>query len=344
MAFTGFLSAYPFPTRPIGWFVLLVAAGALIAVGPKLLPKIGIDRHRGRNLFRASAAMVMLGYLASGLTVVGPGEVGLLRRVGAYRPPRLGPGLHLRLPSPLETVTKVEPDLVRSVRVGGDPDESALYLTGDEKLVELSVVVEYHSTEEAAADLEFTVGSIAESVACFAEGALREAASRTSSEALLAEGRGTFEAETEAVLRDRLGSTGLKVALDRLRVVGTGPPHRLAAIEAETATASAEAARSRNEAEAYAAERRWSGRAEAQVRRDNASARGYRLRTRAEGERFAFFVRSEAHALRPDLTEFRLLWDTLAVAYAGRPKLVLDPRVGGRRQLWLAEPSGGSTP
>lgn len=39
-----------------------------------------------------------------------------------------------------------------------------------------------------------------------------------------------------------------------------------------------------------------------------------------------------------DLTEFRLLRDTLAAAFVGRPKLILDRRAGGRRHVWLVDP------
>ncbi len=56
------------------------------------------------------------------------------------------------------------------------------------------------------------------------------------------------------------------------------------------------------------------------------------------GEQRAFQARQSAHAARPDLTEFRLLWDTLASSFTGRSKLILDPRAGGRRQVWLADP------
>ena len=41
---------------------------------------------------------------------------------------------------------------------------------------------------------------------------------------------------------------------------------------------------------------------------------------------------------QPALTEFRLLWDTLATTLPGRPKLILDRRAAGRRHLWLADP------
>ncbi len=70
----------------------------------------------------------------------------------------------------MERVTKVEPDAVRIARVGPSParrgrrgpvawnavhgavrDESALFFTGDENLVELAGVVEYRLTEAGAA-------------------------------------------------------------------------------------------------------------------------------------------------------------------------------------------------
>ena len=98
------------------------------------------------------------------------------------------------------------------------------------------------------------------------------------------------------------------------------------------------APRYRNESEAYAAEQGWSARAEARTKRDVAEALGHRLKVRAEGDRRAFVALVAARADRPELTEFRLLWDTLAGAYAGRAKLVLDPRAGGRRHIWLADP------
>ncbi len=67
---------------------------------------------------------------------------------------------------------------------------------------------------------------------------------------------------------------------------------------------------------------------------------GTPLASRAEGDRRAFLARASAHAARADLTEFRLLWDTFAAAYAGRPKLILDPKAGGRRHVWLGDVEG----
>ena len=64
--------------------------------------------------------------------MIEPGQVGVVRRFGRYRPPLLGPGLHVRWPAPIESVIAVEPDRSRLARdraagpgVGGRRSPSA---------------------------------------------------------------------------------------------------------------------------------------------------------------------------------------------------------------------------
>ncbi len=342
-----------------GWGRLAVVRGSVrvVAYCRSCRPSSGFDwawDHR-RGLAKALGLASILVYLASGVTVIGPSQLGLLQRFGRLVPTRLGPGLHLRWPLPVERVTKVEPDAVRIARLGPAlasgqrgpvawnavhgtiRDESALFFTGDENMVELAGVVEYRLTEAGAASLVFGVASVDATVAASAEGAFREAVGRTPLEEILAEGRRGFEAEVEARLRTRLAATGLAVAVDRVRVTDAHPPIEVVPAYRDVSAAVSDAARYRNEAEAYAAERRWSGRADARGRLDAASARGHSLATRAEGDRRAFLARAQAHASRPDLDESRLTLDTLAAAYANRPKLIIDPKAGGRRHLWIGD-------
>jgi Cu+-exporting ATPase len=292
-------------------------------------------------------------YVFSGLTMIGPGELGLLQRFGRLAPAPLTPGLHVRWPWPVERVVKVEPDAVRIARVGPSlapgqvgpvawnaahgavRDESALFLTGDEVLVELAGVVEYRLTERGVANLVFGVASVDDSVAAAAEGAFRESVARVPLEAILARGRRGFEAEVEARLRRRLASTGFDVAVDRVRVTDAHPPREVVPAYRDVSAAVSDAARYLDEAEAYAAEQRWSGRAETRATLDAAAALAHSKATQAEGERRAFLARVQSHAARPGLDESRLMLDTLATAYADRPKLIVDPRAGGRRHLWV---------
>ncbi len=106
----------------------------------------------------------------------------------------------------------------------------------------------------------------------------------------------------------------------------------------DVAAAVSDAERSLNQARADASRRQWDALAEAESLRDAARTRSDRLAARARGESAAFLARMATHAAHPALTEFRLLYDTLAAALPDRPKWILDPQAAGRRALWLADP------
>jgi len=312
--------------------------------------------HR-RGVTRGAIALAAIAYLGSGFTLIGPEQVGVLERWGRYRPPLLEPGLHVRWPAPIECVTKVEPDLVRVVRVGlAGPTagtlgsvvwsashgsrraDAALFFTGDENLVELAGVVEYRWPRSRAGELLFGVTAVEPGVQAAAEGIFREAVGSTPLEAILVSRRQGFEWDLQRRLQERLSATGPRVSIDRVRIVDAHPPREVVPAYRDVSAAVSDAARYHNDAEAYAAERHWFALAEAQARRDESQVRAHRLQSRAEGESRAFLARQASHASQPALTEFRLLWDTLAAAMAGRSKLILDPRASGRSHIWLADP------
>ncbi len=226
-------------------------------------------------------------------------------------------------------------------------DESALFFTGDENLVELAGVVEYRLTlEGGVAALIFGVKSIDAGV-CGRRPrgrfARRWVGPRSKTSWLRAKRK--FESEVEATLKGRLAATGLPVAVDRVRVTDAHPPREVVPAYRDVSAAVSDAARYRNEAEAYAVRNNADGRhgpkAKAKPRHAGPTALGHRLKTRAEGDRQCLPSRGiSPHTAQPDLDlEFRMLWDTLSLAYAGRPKLVLDPKAGGRRHVWLADPA-----
>jgi Cu+-exporting ATPase len=327
----------------------------------------GLRVHR-RGLLRGAVATAVVAYLASGISIIEPDQVGVVRRFGRYHPPLLRPGLHVRMPSPIETVNAVEPDRSRVARVGlsatiasaskpvvwgashgARRDESALFFTGDENLVELAGVVEYHFDEAGLPTLLFAVADIDAAVVASAEGVFREETGRTALGAILVGTRRGFELDLGRRLQQRLDASIPGVVIDRVRVVDAHPPREVVPAYRDVSAAVSDAERSLNQARADAAQRRWSGQADAEAIRDAAKTRSTRLIARAEGERAAFLAKATSHAADPSLTEFRLLWDTIATTLPGRPKLILDRRAAGRRHLWLADPErwvlpGGSKP
>ncbi len=340
-------------------FTIVRVFNRVVFVCKRFRPSAAVDwvwEHR-RRVVRAGLAVGFLAYAMSGTVIVGPEQVGVLRRLGRFEPPLLRPGLHVQWPAPIESVVLAEPMQSRLARVGlrgpasslaqpvgwsathGAPrDEAALFFTGDENLVELAAVVEYRFTESALPGLLFGVTDVAASVAAAAEGVMREEVGRTALETILVSGRRDFENGLTRQVQDRLKAAGLGVVVERMRVVDAHPPREVVPAYRDVSAAVSDAARSKNLAEAGAAERHFAALAEAESIRDAARAKATQLVRRTEGAKAAFLAQAAAHAGQPSLTEFRLLWDTLAAALAGRPKLILDRRAGGRRHVWLADP------
>ncbi|HKA07151.1 MAG TPA: heavy metal translocating P-type ATPase, partial [Gemmataceae bacterium] len=73
--------------------------------------------HRWKPITVGILLIAAVCYAASGITIVGPNEVGVVKRFGRAAAD-LQPGLHVRWPAPIETVTKVRPAEVRMVEIG----------------------------------------------------------------------------------------------------------------------------------------------------------------------------------------------------------------------------------
>jgi regulator of protease activity HflC (stomatin/prohibitin superfamily) len=157
-------------------------------------------------------------------------------------------------------------------------------------------------------------------------------------EDLLVADRVKIEHDIQGVLKTRLARCGIEVEVLRVRIVDAHPPREVVPAYRDVSAAVSDVEKLRNEAEAYASERSLSAQAEADSIRQAAEGKSHTLKARIKAESDAFLARESAHAAQPGLTEFRLLWTTLGSTLAERPKLILDSRAGGRRQVWLADP------
>jgi regulator of protease activity HflC (stomatin/prohibitin superfamily) len=267
---------------------------------------------------------------------------------------------------------------------GGDlqrlPDEATM-VTGDGNLVELLATVRFHVADPhayltAGRDPEVLLRATAEAV-------LREAVAGRPFLELLTVERGRFQGQVLDRLRQHTAGYGLE--LDGLTLHDLHPPAEVVEVYHNVARAlehrdrqineaSAAATRTRREAEAKAlqAVREAEGRAAEQVALAEASrdtyAAWHRARTQLdpadEARMTAELIgrwlagdagpaaladyrqrRRELLAVRRSLTDFRLAWDALAAALAGRAKVIVDAeRLPGRRQLLLFDPQQFAPP
>jgi membrane protease subunit HflK len=183
--------------------------------------------------------LALLAYIATGVYQVGPDERAVVRRFGAVVA-RPGPGLWVGLPWGIDRVDRVQVRTVRQLDVGFAPDVFAdlpvtppgQYLTGDQNLVNVKLVVEY-AIDDRDGELEAFVtnrGQVPAVLAREAEALAGEwAAGRPVDEVLLA-GRAALPHWVMDRLPDRLAPHRLGIVVQRVSVDYLAPPDRVAEV------------------------------------------------------------------------------------------------------------------
>jgi membrane protease subunit HflK len=122
-----------------------------------------------------AAAVLAVTYLSTGLFAVGTDEQAVVRRFGRIVA-RVGPGMHYRLPWPIDRVDVVKTTTVMKAGVGfalpdaeGEAVTGMEALTGDTNIISLAVVLQYVIGSPAdflfqTEDPQTLIGSVAETV------------------------------------------------------------------------------------------------------------------------------------------------------------------------------------
>jgi Cu+-exporting ATPase len=209
------------------------------------------DHARGVGL--AAAAVLIAAYALSGFVVIGPAEVGLVKRFGRAMPGELDPGLHWRWPWPVDQVVRLEPDRVRAVEIGfrtvpgrtiaagynwssahADgvvrlPDEGVV-LTGDGNLIELQATVRYALRRGQLARFAFEVADADAILRPLAESVLRTTCAGRPFNDLLTTARADVQSDVLKRLDhccEELGPAGLGIQLVDFTLHDVHPPQEV---------------------------------------------------------------------------------------------------------------------
>jgi membrane protease subunit HflK len=258
-------------------------------------------------------------------------ERGVVQRFGRYVEPPTEPGLRWHLPWPIETVTKVDVEGIRSASL------KTQMLTNDENLVRVELTVQYRVAEPVA--FLFNVRDPETTVVEVSESAIREVVGRTGIDELLGTeavagavapvGRDQLVVDFTARLQDTLRAYQTGIEVSSVNVQQPLPPEPVQAAFDDVTKAREDRQRLIAEAQAYAND--VVPRARGQAARALQEAQGYRERVVAEanGESSRFLALLKEYQNAPGVTRERLYLETMQQVLGNTAKIVIDSEKGG---------------
>ncbi|HEV2690596.1 MAG TPA: FtsH protease activity modulator HflK, partial [Bryobacteraceae bacterium] len=323
------------------------------------------DRRRelARPVLLTAVALLVL----NGFYSLRPDEVGVIERFGRKILPLREPGLHYKLPWPIERLTRMQATRVRTVEIGfrssatstaaepatyewnvqhragrfqSRPEES-LMLTGDLNMIEVNAVIHYRLRKPddflfRQMDGDATVRTAAESV-------LQSVTTTTPLDNALTFDRLALESQLRRELQSRLDRYEAGVEVLSARLLDVHPSIEVVDAFREVSAAFEEKNRLINDSEGYRNEQVALARGNAQAR--TVEANGYSLGriNRSAGDASRFTQSEEAFRAAPALTETRLYLESMEQILPGKRKMIVDSSKG-RRSLLLIEDGVELTP
>ena len=271
---------------------------------------------------------------------VDPDELGVVMRFGEFvrQEP---PGLHFRLPYPIEEVVRPKVTRQNITEIGmrsasfergfggagiQDVKEESLMLTGDENTVDIDFVV-YWRIKDAAQYL-FNIQNPDNTVKEVAESAMREVVGQSNIQPILTEVRQKTEAAVLALIQQTLDTYQAGIQIDQVTLQKVDPPGDVIDAFRDVQAARADKERLQNEAFSYANKVVPEARGEAE--RILQAAEGFKQQTVAEaqGQTARFLKVYEEYKKAPDVTRKRIFLETMERVFGGTDKIIIDGKSG----------------
>jgi len=292
--------------------------------------------RRRKSIYIGIVGVLLALWLALGIYQVQPGEEGVIRTFGRYTA-TTGPGLHYRLPWPVQMVTIVDVESIRRAEIGfrttADGDkmdvvDEALMLTKDENIVQVELLIQYRVGDSR--DFIFNVQNPERVLLTTAEVALRSTVGNMTIDAVITEERARVQDETREFLKRLLEEYGSGILVTDVRLQVADPPIEVRDAFQEVVRARADKERLINEAQAYANDVVPRARGEKQKQIENASAFKDQQVLLATGDAERFLAVLREYRLAPEVTRERMHIEALEAILARVELILLDVGAGNQ--------------
>lgn len=312
-----------------------------------------------RRIFSGLAWLAIAVYFATGVYVVAPGELGVVRRFGAVVEPRIGPGLHYRLPWPIDRVDVVNVSDVRREVVGvvepeeghehPEPPSKLQALSGDTNVIDVEIVVQYQVRDPEAYLLNVQYAPYR-----LVRDTVRQAATALISQqpvdAILTSERQALQDGIRAETQKRLDEYKSGLVVVGINLQKAFPPDEVAAAFIDVNSAKEDKNRAINEADGYANSLIPEARGQAQKILSDAESYSSNVLGQANGAAQAFEAvlaeyQTNSKIYGEDVTRYRLYLEILEKILPRVQIYTVDTANGGTINLRLfGNPAPTTTP
>jgi modulator of FtsH protease HflK len=284
------------------------------------------------SILTGVAVVLVVGLLFSSYTIIGARQAGVVLRFGEYSR-TLPPGFHLKLPQPIESVTKVEATRIRSVT-----DKVAM-LTKDENIITIDFTVQYQVDDSRK--YLFSLNDPDGTIGAAAEAAVRSAIGSSDMDQILSAAGASLVAQAQETLQKTLDTYDSGLRVTEVSFQNVAPPNEVRDAFDDVNNAREDKQSIENAALAYASKVVPVARGDAA--RIAAEAAGYKAErvARATGDASRFELLLKQYKAAPEVTRKRLWLETMEQVMAKNPK-VIDGS-GGRNIINLPALQGSPT-
>jgi membrane protease subunit HflK len=273
-----------------------------------------------RAFLPVSALILVAFYLLSGFYIVQAGEAAVVRRFGSVIAGNVGPGLHYRLPWPMDRVDLIALDAVRRAET-----PTSLMLTGDENLINVRLAIHYTVTNP----VKFILNVVAPEmlVQQAADSAMRQVVANEAVDGLLTVDKAAIQQKATVLAQSVLDGydSGLKVI--GVQLLESSPPPEVADAFRDVSSAREDRNTFINEALAYQNEILPVARGDAERIIQQANAYRSEKTALATGDAAQFASQQAAYAQASDITRLRMYLEAVEKVLPGVRKFVLDAAV-----------------
>jgi len=292
--------------------------------------------------------LIVVIWFATGFYIVDQGSRGVVLRFGKHvATTKEGPNWHL--PYPIESVTVVNVQQVRTLEVGyrsaqggslgsKEPHES-LMLTDDENIIDLQFAVQYNLKNENDYLFNNRFNPSSErpeenAVRGVAETSIREIVGKSRMDFALYEGREEIAIRAKQLMQEVLDRYKSGINIVNVTMQNAQPPEQVQAAFDDAVKAGQDLERQKNEGQAYAND--VIPKARGNASRLLAEAEGYKLRVEneAKGNASRFEQVLAQYQRAPEVTRQRLYIDAQEQIMSSVSKVVVDQK-GGNSLLYL---------